>query len=207
MTAGSPERAQAQCPRCGAYERHRLVALFLDRTDMPRAGQRVLHTAPEESLSRFLEQRRSVPRVTIDLNRSDISVGCDLEHLPFRSSAFELVLSVHVLEHVADDHTALRELARVMMPEATAILLVPADLQQPVTLEDPAVVEPAERLRLYGQEDHVRLYGRDVVDRLALAGLEVEVIEPGDVSRASADVHAVAASEPLYRCRVRDRCP
>ncbi len=35
------------------------------------------------------------------------------------------------------------------------------------TWEDPSVTSPQERERLFGQEDHLRAYGPDYVDRLA----------------------------------------
>src|SRR5262249_12426105 len=77
----------------------------------------------------------------------------------------------HVLEHVPDDRRAMREFYRVLKPGGWAILLVPITVER--TFEDPAVVDPAERLRLFGQEDHVRRYGPDYGDRLSEAGFAV----------------------------------
>ena len=37
------------------------------------------------------------------------------------------------------------------------------------------MTDPAERLRLFGQADHVRIYGEDYADRLATAGFHVLV--------------------------------
>jgi hypothetical protein len=43
------------------------------------------------------------------------------------------------------------------------------------TFEDPKVTTAAERERVYGQHDHVRVYGRDFVDRLSESGFDVTV--------------------------------
>jgi len=83
-----------------------------------------------------------------------------------------------VLEHVPDDRKAMRELRRVLKPEGWAILLVP--ITEHATYEDPTITDPRERLRAFGQEDHVRRYGRDYPDRLREAGFDVEEIAAGD---------------------------
>jgi SAM-dependent methyltransferase len=49
-----------------------------------------------------------------------------LESLPFESGAFDLLLACDVLEHVADDSLALRELRRVADKGAYLIITVPA---------------------------------------------------------------------------------
>ena len=52
-------------------------------------------------------------------------------------------------------------------------MLVPIELDRTTTFEDPTVNDPQERLRLFNQIDHVRIYGRDYVDRLEGAGFMV----------------------------------
>ena len=170
-------RPNALCPRCGAHERHRLLAYFLDRDrpDLVTAGTRLLHFAPEP----FFEQRfRAVDGldyVTADLDPAAADVACDLEALPFADAAFDVFLCSHVLEHVDDDRAALAELRRVLRPGGTAVVLVPVDEGRATTYEDPAIVTAAGRERAFWQDDHVRLYGRDVAARLAAAGFDVLV--------------------------------
>jgi SAM-dependent methyltransferase len=84
-----------------------------------------------------------------------------------------VVLCNHVLEHIVDDAKAMAELFRVMVPGGWAILQTPFEPDREVTFEDPTVTRPEDRLILFGQHDHVRIYGRDYADRLVEAGFTV----------------------------------
>jgi SAM-dependent methyltransferase len=106
---------------------------------------------------------------------------------------FDVIFCSHVLEHVSDDRRAMREFRRVLRYDGWAILLVPAVAEK--TFEDPSVVDPAERLRRFGQEDHVRCYGPDYVDRLREAGFDVEEINVRDMF---SDAEAIRMG--LVRC-------
>jgi SAM-dependent methyltransferase len=101
----------------------------------------------------------------------------DVVALPFEDGTFDLVVCSHVLEHVVDDRAAMAELLRVLRPEGRALLLQPVHDELPRTIEDPTITEPAERLRAFGQRDHVRIYGRDFVPRLQETGFDVGVVD------------------------------
>ena len=143
------------------------------RTDFFDAPLRVLHFAPEAYFLPLAE-RANLDVVTADLDYPFVDLNLDLTRLPIRDASFDVVICSHVLEHVPDDRAAMREIRRVLKPEGWALLMVPYDRARPTTFEDPSIEDPAERERLFGQHDHVRLYGRDYADRLREAGLEVE---------------------------------
>ena len=82
-----------------------------------------------------------------------------------------------MLEHIPDDTKALEELFRVLAPNGTAILQVPYDKHREHTFEDDSITDPKERARIFGQYDHVRVYGMDYFEKLASVGFTVEAVD------------------------------
>ena len=100
-----------------------------------------------------------------------------MQRIPLPDASFDFVICNHLLEHVADDRQALRELHRILRPGGRGILLSPVELTRAHTYEDDTIVDPAERTRIFGQYDHRRIYGADYPDRLRDAGFEAEDID------------------------------
>jgi ubiquinone/menaquinone biosynthesis C-methylase UbiE len=100
--------------------------------------------------------------------------------LEFSDRSLDAVVCNHVLEHVPDDRKAMREIGRVLKDDGWAMLLVPLS-DKPKTDEDATITTNAERLRRFGQRDHVRRYGRDYFDRLRAEGLRISVTDMGQV--------------------------
>jgi SAM-dependent methyltransferase len=172
---GLSHRATRVCPRCGAQERHRALWLYMrERTDLFSKELSILHWAPEYALQRSLSELPRAAYVSADLGGDEAQQHMDMTDVPFKDDAFDLIVCVHVLEHVPDDRRAMREMVRVLKPGGVAMLLVPIVLEQP-TLEDPAIVTPEQRKAAYWQEDHVRLYGADFPQRLEEEGFDVTV--------------------------------
>jgi SAM-dependent methyltransferase len=167
-------RPRAKCPGCGALERHRLLWLYLEReTDLFTHPGTMLHIAPEYGLWRRLSQTRGLLYVTGDLDSALASHELDVMDLPFEASSFDFLICNHVLEHVEDDRRALAEIHRVLRPGGWAILMSPVDHRRARTLEDAAIRTSRDRDRVFGQDDHLRLYGRDYRNRLVEAGFAV----------------------------------
>jgi SAM-dependent methyltransferase len=135
----------------------------------------VLHFAPEPVLARRLSAFENVSYLSADLDPDVAMVAADITDLPFDDSTFDLILCSHVLEHVPQDGAAMREMLRVLRPGATALLMHPVDYGRGETYEDWSLTSREERQRAFLQDDHVRLYGRDLADRLTAAGFEVEM--------------------------------
>lgn len=169
-----PWGADGICPKCGAYERHRALWLWLrDYSGLLDAPIRVLHCAPEPVIQGCLQDISSVDYESVDLESPHAELHADLTDLPLADDRFDLVIVSHVLEHIADEGAALSEIRRVLRSAGRAVVLVPVDRGLEATLEDDSVRTPEARLAVYGQADHVRLYGRDLVARLTAAGFEV----------------------------------
>lgn len=201
-SAGLARRANARCPRCGSLERHRLQWLFFrHRTNLFTGPGRVLHFAPEPCFEPRLRAIPGIHYVTADIVEPDVAVRLDITRIPFADDSFDVILCSHVLEHVPDDGAAMAELFRVLRPGGWALLQVPIDASRERTFEDPNVVDPAEREELFGQADHVRVYGRDYGERLEAAGFEVRVDDfAGGLDERLVTMHALVR-EPLYLCR------
>jgi SAM-dependent methyltransferase len=179
---GIKRRPNAQCPKCGSLERHRLLWLFVkSRTNLFSDNLKVLHFAPEYCLQRILRLMPNLDYVSADLDSPLATIKMDITNILFKDNSFDVILCSHVLEHIIDDYKAMRELFRVLKPGGWGILQTPIDSKRDKTFEDSRIVSPEERERFFGQSDHVRIYGRDYVDRLKEAGFEVLLIPKEDL--------------------------
>jgi SAM-dependent methyltransferase len=201
-TFGYVPRLEARCMQCGALERHRLVWLYFTRRSDLLNGPpvKMLHVAPEPLLEHSLRTRVGAGYLTADLMDRRAMVKMDITDIHFPDESFDVIYCSHVLEHVPDDRRAMREFRRTLNRNGWAVLLVP--ITAPATIEDPSVTDPKERLARFGQEDHVRRYGPDYVDRLREAGFEVEVTLPSDFLTADEIVRMgiTPAAGEIYRC-------
>jgi hypothetical protein len=166
------------CPWCYSHDRERHLFLFMQVGGIFSfiAGRRVLHFAPERHLSRFVQEAKPEELLRCDLHpwANDI-VPADLLSLPFPDSHFDLLIANHVLEHVGDDRRAVAEIVRVLKPGGYAILQTPFSCVLERTWEDEGIRSAEACLQAFGQEDHVRLYGKDIIERIAEQGLESRV--------------------------------
>ncbi len=168
-------RPNARCPRCGSLERHRRIWLYLHtRTELFDRPTRLLHVAPEPCLTERLRASPAVDYLSGDLTPGVGMVTLDLTDLDFADESFDAALCLHVLEHVPDDRTAMKELHRVLRPGGWCLVEVP--LRGEETVEGWPGMAGEERERCFYQSDHERLYGRgDLAKRLQEAGFGVEV--------------------------------
>lgn len=167
-------RRDVQCPRCGSYERVRALWLFLrEQTDLAAGGGRVLHFAPEPSIAAALGALPGIQYVSADLSPGVAMEVADITAIPHPAESFDAVICSHVLEHVPDDRKAMAEVFRVLRPGGAAYFMQPVDFGRAETYEDASIVDPAERARAFNQFNHVRVYGRDIRERLEQAGFAV----------------------------------
>jgi SAM-dependent methyltransferase len=152
------------CTNCGASDRERIYALWIDqqieRKIFPNIT-RAIHFAPEPALSRKLKGLDAFDYKTADLLMSDVDYRVDMMDMPFDDESFDFFICSHVLEHVDSDDQVIKELYRITKPDGCGILVVPIIMGLEKTVEDPSVKDEAGRWRLYGQNDHVRLYAHD----------------------------------------------
>jgi len=171
-------RENVLSPSTLSLERHRLLWLYLtNETDFFTAPLKVLHFAPEQAFYKKFRKLRNLDYTTTDLLSPLANVKADICDLPFENDSFDVILCNHVLEHIPDDTQAMRELYRVMRTGGWGIFQIPQDLERDVTFEDDSITDKKERAKIFGQYDHVRIYGRDYFDKLRSVGFVVEEVD------------------------------
>jgi len=171
-------RENVLSPSTLSLERHRLLWLYLNReTDLLTRSQSLLHVAPEQCFYARFRESELLTYTTTDLLSPLADVKADICALPFANDSYDFILCNHVLEHIPNDATAMKELYRVLKPGGTAILQIPLENDREVTFEDNSITERTERARVFGQYDHVRVYGMDYFKRLESIGFKVQAID------------------------------
>lgn len=172
------QRNNVLSPSTLSLERHRLLWLYLkNETDFFTSFKKVLHFAPEQAFYKRFMSMRNLEYLTTDLNSPLADVEADICHLPFFDNEYDVILCNHVLEHIPDDTQAMRELYRVLKPGGMGIFQVPQDLSRQKTFEDDSITNKKERAKIFGQYDHVRIYGRDYFDKLRSIGFKVKEVD------------------------------
>lgn len=174
------QRENALSPSTLSLERHRLMWLFLrDETDffISQKKLKTLHIAPEQCFLGLFRKQKNLEYITSDLESPIADVKADICNLPFEDNSFDVVFCNHVLEHITDDTKAMQELYRVLKPNGMGIFQIPQDISRKKTFEDNTITDRKERAKIFGQYDHVRVYGSDYFDKLRSIGFKVDEID------------------------------
>lgn len=196
---GVKSRKDACCPYCKSLERHRLYMLFFKReTNLFSPPQKkMLHVAPEPIFMLKFKKSKNIDYLSADLYDSNAMVKMDITDIQYPDNSFNVIYCSHVLEHVMDDKKAMSEFLRVLKPNGWALLQVP--ILEEKTMEDPTITDPQERLRVFGQHDHVRRYGRDYKDRLEETGFNVKVVNANDIA-SKQEIKKMRLGTDIYFC-------
>lgn len=174
------QRKNALSPSTLSLERHRLMWLYLKNETFfftSNKKLKVLHIAPEQCFLEVFKNQQNLDYTTSDLESPIADVKADICNLPFKENSYDIVFCNHVLEHINDDKKAMQELYRVLKNGGFGIFQIPQDLNREKTFEDDSITDKKERTKIFGQYDHVRVYGRDYFDRLRSVGFKVEEID------------------------------
>jgi SAM-dependent methyltransferase len=167
------------------------MSLYLSRMRHALEGVALLHFAPEREIR---DRLRGIPRLYVCTDfrphgssysmdkestlSNEFDMQADITALPFADEKFDVIICSHVLEHVEDDTKALSELHRVLKVDGWVLLQTPFDEWRANTLKHVAINTPELRKKHYWQEDHVRLYGRDIFQRMLESGFLPAIIPP-----------------------------
>lgn len=194
------------CPRCSSQVRHRLLVAALSHIkalsfDEVVHNKRVIHFAPENMLRDVLRACAGY-YATADMIREDVEMKVDISDMSdIQVGSFDLIVACDVLEHVENDVSAVREIHRILSLGGYAVLTVPQKDNLAKTLQDPTVVTPEGRERMFGQSDHLRIYGDDFPTLLESVGFDVTIVSEKDFDGGMVKRHVlfppVLSSKPL----------
>lgn len=189
------------CPHCGASDRERLVALFLleEFARRPPVETSILDFAPREGFTSYLRAFGPRSYRTADLFMDKVDLKLDASDMPeIEDASIDLLVALHVLEHIPDDHAAISEFHRVLTPGGVGVFLVPIARKEDRACECPTADE-AGRWRRFGQDDHLRQFTRSMFrDRLAQAGFQVQLLDRSHFGLRSFHRHGISESSVLY---------
>ena len=171
-------RKNALSPSTFSLERHRLLWLYLkNETGFFDKKIKLLHFAPEQAFYKRFKKLSNIQYDTIDINSPLAMIKADICDLPIKDNTYDFILCNHVLEHILDDNKAISELHRVLKKDGVGIFQVPIDMKKEFTFQDDSITDKKERNKIFGQYDHVRVYGKDYFTKLKNAGFKVEEVD------------------------------
>ncbi|WP_293870997.1 class I SAM-dependent methyltransferase [Flavobacterium sp.] len=219
------QRNNVLSPSTLSLERHRLLWLYLlNETDFFQSELdsdspftknkriklrdtetssilKVLHFAPEQEFYKRFKKQTNIDYTTTDLLSPLADVKADICNLPFEDNTYDIIFCNHVLEHIQDDTKAMKEMYRVLKPGGMGIFQIPQDLTRATTFSDDTIVDQKERTKIFGQYDHVRVYGRDYFDKLR--SINFKVIEEDYTHKITPEVvvkYCLAKGEIIPVC-------
>ena len=204
---GGGRRDNCICPYCGNIDRARWQYYVLQHfTEITSAkGIRVLHFAPEPPNAKLIRSNSNCTYNTADIVPGRADYTADITNLfQFEDCSFDYVIANHVLEHILDEAKAFSELKRILKGEGRLIISFPICTDMP-TYEDDAITTAEGRLKAFGQEDHVRLYGSDFREHIESYGLDVKVYQPEMVlTPEEIEKYALIRDDVMMVCSVKE---
>jgi len=195
-------RNNAMCPNCQSLERHRLLWLYFNnKTNLLTDNLKVLHVAPEAWLSAKLQSQSNLDYLSVDLVSPLAMEKIDITNIPYADQTFDVILCNHVLEHIHNDSKAITELYRVLKMQGWATIQSPIDPDLETTYEDFNIVTAEGRTKAFGQEDHVRIYGKDYQSKLQQGGFKVKIDSYAqELGNSKQHKYGIVGDEDIYFC-------
>lgn len=171
-----PENAGGMCPYCGSLPRNRRLWQLLSGGWL-FDNAKILHFSPSRCLYRKLKKYESIDYLSVDFEGEFLADRkLDITNIDMPDKSFDLVICYHILEHIEDDLKAMSELFRILKPGGQCIIQTP--FKDGDIYENPEIKLPEQRLKHFGQADHVRIYSvSGLAERLGNAGFDVRIKE------------------------------
>jgi len=191
------------CPHCGASDRERFYVLFIEKFFLKHKDReeiKLVHFAPEKALKNFLLTKKFQEYRTADLMMDDVDDKADLTNLHiYQSNHFNFLICSHILEHIPDDISAIKELYRILKIGGMGIIIVPILEGLENIYEDSNITSEEDRLLHFWQEDHVRIYNKKgFIERLSNVGFQVKEYGIKNFSKKVFNQYAISEKSILY---------
>lgn len=197
------DRANAECPNCGALERTRLLLYYLqEETQIFKKRMKVLHFGPEPGLYMHIS-KADLEYVDGDLNPAYANTVIDITNIQFEDDYFDLIICSHVVGYVPDEDKSLEELYRVLSPDGMMLLLTFVNPDSKETIDHEWVNTPELRTLHYGEPDCLRLHGLGYKSELESKGFKVnqrDYLSEMDSSRKERNVLGEGPREWIFEC-------
>ena len=212
---GRPDRALAKCCSCQSLERHRALQLTLNRLGLLnpnlKGQRRCLHLAPEVCTYRYLLEVYGAGYLVSDPcpdsypEANCIKLSFPHDFIRFPSGFFDLIIHNHVMEHLPGSyHDHVNHFYRLLAPNGYMVFTFPDLFYQfglPSVEGGEVFSSDAERLMLFGQEDHVKWLGVDFVSYLRSMFASVDLFYDPRATDDSSSMASHNAVGIVFACR------
>lgn len=188
------------CPRCKSRARTRLIPYALEHFAMrPRA---LLHIGPSVSEVAFFQERYNPdPYYRLDIkSRPHVNLVGDICAIPLDPASVDSIVIWHVLEHISDDHAAIAEMHRVLMPGGKVLVSVPIHPKGRAETYEDSSIPQSQWLEIHGHDDHCRSCGLDYYQRFETAGLGVQTLNTWEIAASERARHGLSDSHVAWCC-------
>ena len=189
------------CPKCGSLSRTRALCLYIEN-EIPGINK-MLEFSPHRCFYDYWT-KKDVEYIANDFENEFLAhTHHSITSMPFDDRNFDLILCYHILEHIKEDDKAIKELFRIL--SESGVLLIQVPFKSGSTLEDLSITSPEKRKELYGQEDHVRYYGKkDFIDKLKLYGFDVNAcLYTESLSDEKISCHGLNKLDTIFVCKIK----
>ena len=163
------------CPVCNSLQRHRIIVEYLKSGKINLQRSRILYFAVEECVGDWLKSNK-IGYDSADLYQcADLQI--DIEDTGLEDKSYDLIVCNHVLEHVNDYKRALGELHRILTDQGLLICSFPMDLSLDTVYEDETITSRDDRIKHFGQYDHLRIFGKDSRKIIEDVGFRVSTVD------------------------------
>ncbi len=203
---GAGYRKNMYCPVCNGDDRSRWVLYCLSKySGIFKEKCSVLHFAPENKIEAKIRANKECDYYSGDIILNRAMHYVDITRIQFKDNYFDYIILNHVMEHIENEGDAVKEIIRVLKPDGMIIMSFPICTDMVTQENKNRNLSENERLLLYGQTDHFRLYGNDFRNRFEDYGLSIEVFSPQDkLSNSDIEKYGLICDDTLLFCRIRN---